>query len=122
MSLACYRPLYAFKDYTTLSESGKPVMRFINAVNGNKPVSDKHEIFTIPCGQCVGCRLEHSRRWAVRMMHEAQMHDKNCFITLTYNDQYLPADGSLHLDHFQKFMKRLRKKFGDVSIRFFSLW
>lgn len=119
MFLACYRPLYAFKDYSTLSDSGKPVMRFINAVNGNKPVSDNHEILTIPCGQCVGCRLEHSRRWAVRMMHEAQMHDKNCFITLTYNDQYLPADGSLHLDHFQKFMKRLRKKFGDVSIRFF---
>jgi hypothetical protein len=44
-------------------------------------------------------------------MHEAQTHEKNCFITLTYSNQYLPDDGSLQLAHFQKFMKRLRKKY-----------
>lgn len=119
MFVACVRPLYAFKDTSSLSETGKPVMRFIKAVNGNKPVSDKYDILTVPCGQCIGCRLDHSRRWAVRMMHEAQMHDENCFITLTYNDEHLPADGSLHLDHFQKFMKRFRKVHGDLAIRFF---
>lgn len=42
-------------------------------------------------------------------MHEASLYERNCFITLTYNDENLPADGSLHYDHFQKFMKRLRK-------------
>lgn len=52
------------------------------------------------------------------MMHEAQMHDQNCFITLTYAPEYLPSDGSLHLEHFQKFMKRLRKRYG-AGIRFF---
>lgn len=46
------------------------------------------------------------------------MHDDNCFVTLTYNDQHLPIDGSLNKQHFQKFMKRLRKKYGD-GIRFF---
>uniref|UniRef100_UPI0040472208 rolling circle replication-associated protein n=5 Tax=Pseudomonadati TaxID=3379134 RepID=UPI0040472208 len=64
---------------------------------------------TLPCGQCVGCRLERSRQWAVRCMHEASLYEQNCFITLTYNDENLPDDGSLHYDHFQKFMKRLRK-------------
>lgn len=73
---------------------------------------------TIACGQCKGCRLERSRQWAMRCVHEAQLHEKNSFLTLTYNDEHLPADRSLNLDHFQKFMKRLRKRFG-ANIRFF---
>lgn len=72
----------------------------------------------VPCGQCIGCRLERSRSWAIRCVHEAQLHDANCFITLTYNNEHLPADGSLDVAHFQKFMKRFRKKHG-TGIRFF---
>lgn len=72
----------------------------------------------VPCGQCIGCRLERSRQWAIRCVHEAQLHSENCFITLTYNNDHLPADGSLDVTHWQKFMKRLRKKYGD-GIRFF---
>lgn len=51
-------------------------------------------------------------------MHEAQLHDDNCFITLTYDEQRLPWGGTLVLGHFQKFMKRLRKRHG-AGIRFF---
>ena len=72
----------------------------------------------VPCGQCVGCRLERSRQWAVRCVHEAQMHDRNCFITLTYDDEHLPPGGTLVLAHFQKFMKRLRKEYG-AGIRYY---
>lgn len=66
----------------------------------------------IPCGQCVGCRLEHSRQWAVRCMHEAQMHEASSFVTLTYDDEHLPKDKSLHLEHWTNFAKRLRKQVG----------
>lgn len=66
----------------------------------------------VPCGQCVGCRLERARQWAVRCTHEASLYDQNCFITLTYNDAHLPIHGDLVYDEFQRFMKRLRKKFG----------
>lgn len=72
----------------------------------------------IPCGQCVGCRLERSRQWAIRCVHEASLYEHNSFITLTYDDDNLPSDRSLHVEHFQKFMKRLRKKFGQ-NIRFY---
>ena len=34
---------------------------------------------SLPCGRCVGCRLERSRQWAVRCMHEASMHMFNSF-------------------------------------------
>jgi hypothetical protein len=45
-------------------------------------------------------------------MHEAQLWDKNCFITLTY--EQTPSWNSLRHSDFQKFMKRLRKRFnGD---------
>jgi hypothetical protein len=73
----------------------------------------------IPCQQCIGCRLERSRQWAVRMMHEASLHEDNTFITLTYDDDNLPYGGSLDLRHYQLFMKRLRKKYSDRTIRFF---
>lgn len=73
---------------------------------------------TIPCGRCTGCRLERSRQWAIRLMHEAQLHTHSCFLTLTYRDENLPEGGSLELKDFQDFMKRLRKKFGP-RIRFF---
>ena len=73
----------------------------------------------LPCGRCVGCRLERSRQWAVRCMHEAQLHDENCFVTLTYSDEHLPRDMSLKYDHFQRFMKRLRKHFAPRKFRFY---
>ena len=66
--------------------------------------------FSVPCGQCLGCRLKKSRTWALRCMHEAQSNDVNSFITLTYDPENLPKNNTLKKEHFQKFMKRLRKK------------
>lgn len=70
------------------------------------------------CGRCIGCRLERSRQWAVRCMHEASLYEDNCFITLTYSDDYLPAFGSLEVRAFQLFMKRLRRRV-DRKVRFY---
>lgn len=64
----------------------------------------------VPCGQCVGCRLERSRQWAARIMHECAMHDDNAFLTLTYDDAHLPKDLSLDKSHFRGFIKRLRAR------------
>lgn len=73
----------------------------------------------VPCGQCIGCRLERSRQWAIRCTHEASLYDENCFITLTYDNQHLPADNGLNKRHFQLFMKRLRKKYAEKIIRYY---
>ena len=64
----------------------------------------------IPCGACIGCRLERARQWALRCVHEASLYERNCFITLTYNKEHLPDANELDYSDFQKFMKRLRKK------------
>ena len=98
--MACFKPLTAWK-----TESGEVVWSERGAISRE---------LTLPCGQCVGCRLERSRQWAVRVMHESQMHLGNSFVTLTYDDDHVPSDGSLNYRHYQLFMKRLRKKIGPV--------
>lgn len=72
----------------------------------------------ISCGQCIGCRLEKSRQWAVRIYHESQMHEENCFLTLTYSDSKLPTNGSLNVEDWQAFVKRWRAKIHPQKVRF----
>ena len=85
----------------------------------------------IPCGKCIGCRLDYSRSWADRMMFELQHTGKGIFLTLTYNDKHIPygmldndtdmpLSYSLDKTDLQKFFKRLRKKFPDTEIRYFA--
>lgn len=76
-------------------------------------------LLEFPCNKCIGCRVDRSRAWAVRCLHESQMHDQNCFLTLTYDDEQLPADYSVDLAHYQKFLKRLRESVPQ-QIRFFG--
>jgi hypothetical protein len=74
---------------------------------------------SVPCNGCIGCRVARSKEWAIRCMHEAQLHDRNCFITLTYDDKHIPYDHGLVKADFQKFMKRLRKKYTGQTIRYY---
>lgn len=57
----------------------------------------------VSCGQCLGCRLDHRKMWAARILHEAQVWDEPCrhkpedkcaghhwgnsFVTLTYRSR-----------------------------------
>lgn len=72
----------------------------------------------LPCGRCMGCRLERSRQWAARLMHEFRFHERSSFITLTYDKKFLPPGGSLNLRHWQLFLKKLRKE-TPQKLRFF---
>lgn len=110
--MPCYFPLHAFKGKK--KENGKIEIAF------NIRDSWKGERLEIPCGQCIGCRLEKSRQWATRCMHESSLYDENSFITLTYDDQNLPKNNSLEMRDVQLFMKRLRKKEKRKKIRFFQ--
>lgn len=47
-------------------------------------------------------------------MHEAQAHEHNAFLTLTYSDERLPANWGLHYPHVQSFFKRVRKEIGPM--------
>lgn len=75
----------------------------------------------LPCGRCIGCRIIRAREWTVRCVHEASMTQpwqapsalpENAFITLTYNDEHLPADYSVGVHDWQIFAKKLRRSLG----------
>jgi hypothetical protein len=73
----------------------------------------------VACGKCIECRLDKSRDWALRCMHELQTSEGGgCFVTLTYDDAHLPVDRSLDYRHFQLFMHRLRNRVEGAG-RFF---
>lgn len=80
----------------------------------------KDRPMTVACGRCIGCRMDKSREWATRIAHEASLHDDNCFLTLTYNDENLPEDYSVSIRALQLFMKRLRKLISPRKVRFFA--
>uniref|UniRef100_A0AAU8B0E5 Replication initiator protein n=1 Tax=Dulem virus 154 TaxID=3145631 RepID=A0AAU8B0E5_9VIRU len=86
----------------------------------------------IPCGKCIGCRLEYSRQWANRCLLELQYHKSAYFVTLTYDDLHAPETWygdpdtgeakrayTLRKRDFQLFMKRLRKQTGQ-ELRYFA--
>ncbi|WNK14760.1 MAG: replication initiator protein [Microvirus sp.] len=70
------------------------------------------ELAEVQCGQCADCRIEKGRQWAIRCQHEAQMHQANAFITLTYDEEHIPADHSLDVREWQLFAKKLRNELG----------
>lgn len=95
--MACYHPISAYMSLA----AGRKVI-------STKAKPDSKSI-RLPCGRCIGCRLERSRQWAVRLMHELKSHEKSSFLTLTFDDDHLPYPPSLDSKLFQRFMKRLRK-------------
>lgn len=122
--MPCYHPLKAWYS-RSVNPSGKRSLEFSPPL----PVMTTPDIL-VPCGDCFGCRLEKSRQWAMRCVHESTLYDKNCFVTLTFSDEWLDPMGSLQKEArngevkserpftFAKFMKRLRKRFGS-GVRYF---
>lgn len=117
--MPCFRPLKGYRAAVPGPSGKHPIVFTPRGAEIDRPV-------TLPCGQCIGCRLAKSREWALRCVHESKLYEQNCFITLTFNDANLPENGSLDHDHWQKFMKRLksycRRKFGNEvadGIRFY---
>lgn len=106
----------------------------LNPLPGSKSIFFKHppsfrvglkvKFLNLPCGQCIGCKLERSRQWAIRCHHEASYHDQNSFVTLTYNNDHLPPNHSVDVRVLQLFLKRLRKKLATPEkpdpFRFFA--
>ncbi len=111
--MPCYHPLKAYQS-AKKGANGKSKICF------KKSGDYTSKIIMLPCGQCIGCRLDRSKQWAIRCIHESSQYTDNCFITLTYDDEHLPYDRSLVKSHFQKFMKRLRKKYQEKKIRYYQ--
>lgn len=76
----------------------------------------------VPCNQCMNCRINKHRFWTGRIILEATYAPiESSFITLTYNDEHLPADGSLRPWEVQEWLKRIRHRTGIGMCRFFAV-
>lgn len=107
--MTCYNPLKAW----FYELSGKKIIIF-----NEREVCSSCQPIQLPCGSCIGCLSSRARQWTCRLVNEGDLWSEKCFITLTYDDEHLPFNGSLNKKHFCDFMKRLRKDVG-VKIRYF---
>lgn len=74
------------------------------------------------CGQCMPCRLNRHRLWTHRIVLESYMHEKSCFLTLTYSPENLPngtTGPTLKPRDFTNFLKKLRSIISPIKIRYF---
>lgn len=105
--MPCYHPIRGFQRV-----GGGTLL--MHEVKDSRPL-------TVPCGYCIGCKLDRSKMWSVRCVHEAMMHSCNSFVTLTYDDEHhssLNPPGALCYGHFQRFIRRVRKARGPF--RYFA--
>lgn len=109
--MPCYHPVKAWYSGKK-NVSGKRSLQF-QAAGGFG------DALQIACGQCIGCRLERSRQWAIRCMHENIFATESSFLTLTYAPEHLPQHASLVPEDAQKFIKRLRRRLGSRVVRYF---
>lgn len=85
-----------------------------------KPVLINEGTMRVPCGRCVSCLRDHARMWSIRCLHEMSTSKSAVFLTLTYNDKYLPENNSLKRRHFVLYMKRLRKRLMPRKIKYYA--
>ncbi|QCS36123.1 replication initiator protein [Capybara microvirus Cap1_SP_133] len=122
--MACYHPLRLFRSNELNEDTGKP---YTMVLCHNDPFATKEDFeqrsipnhFTkgavvrayeeIPCGTCIGCRIDYAKRWTARCVAESYLHDQSWFVTLTYDDDHLPADKLLHKEDLQDFIKKIRR-------------
>lgn len=113
--MPCYHPRQAF----LAPELG---------LNGKQKVSFKYRDgwaeMALPCGQCMGCRIDRTSQWALRIKHETYEHKHSIFVTLTLDDDnLLEQEYSVHIRTAQAFVKGLRQYLSrlpdPVTIRFY---
>lgn len=69
----------------------------------------------VPCGKCVNCLKNYINTWVYRFQMESRTSTYSYFVTLTYDDEFLPSKG-VSKSEIQRFFKRVRKGFSESEI------
>lgn len=131
--MGCYHPIKAYQRWKKDPITKKREVKF------SVPLQEKilYEEILLPCGQCIGCRLDYSRQWAIRIQKETTLWPQNWFVTLTYDDEHVPWKSTVNKEtgevitgqtlipeHMKKFIKDLRRHwkyhYNHDNIRFFG--
>ncbi|QXN75108.1 replication initiator protein [Microvirus mar25] len=126
--MSCFRPSYVTFNRGQFGKFGGRLTQGVLDAYADSET----EVVPVPCGHCIGCRLDRSKAWSDRMLLEyntdRDTYSKHTalFVTLTYDEVSLPrfvcsdgmTRGNLNVVDIQNFMKRLRK-FLNHKVRFF---
>lgn len=148
--MSCYKPLIRIYSPDDKEITGQvySLARFSEKMGKRLKYEDlmyNPRVMLIPCGQCIGCRIQQREDWTTRIELEARQWPKEqvWFITLTYDDEHVPgmilktgellrkvqyvwkpgkkkpeSVQTLLYTDVQKFLKRLRKAY-KKQLRFF---
>lgn len=85
-------------------------------------VPGETQYMPVPCGTCYECRRMKVNEWVFRVGKEAERHEFQEWVTLTYNGLFVPLTPNrmmtLRKKDIQNFFKRLRKR-TDTKIKYF---
>lgn len=143
IKISCYSP--AFCRYYLDNDTGELKAQYIGSIKAKEFLAKAYDgqehqnIFLdghyldsfvqIPCGKCIGCRIDYSRSWADRMTyHSIGKEENSYFITLTYDDEHIQKLDfspiydlySIDMQDISDFIKALRNKFRDNEIQFYA--
>lgn len=66
-------------------------------------------ILPVPCGKCLSCHKDNVQMWEDRISFESLTSVRpSTFLTLTYDDKYVPENRSGNKKHVQNYLKNLR--------------
>lgn len=125
--MGCYKPLIRFYVPDNPEASGHiyTLRRFAieRAKNPNLTYEDliyRKDVMLIPCGQCIGCRIQKKQDWATRIEMEAKTHPPESiwFVTLTYDDEHVPGVNHSTGEVIRGAMYIKRKKEADLEVNF----
>ena len=104
--MTCFHPLEGAK----IAYDGDPSSTYVSF--RSKDLEHPNRVGTqyVGCGQCLGCRLESSRQWAMRCVAELSQHQTACFLTLTFDNEHFPENGSISKSFFKDWMKSFRER------------
>lgn len=103
--MVCYNPILMYPVEGAITKNGKQHYSFYGSLASHPELAGDSRFIRCSCKQCIGCRLENSRQWAVRAVHEARSSSSAYFVTCTFDDYHLPRDKSLSKKFHQTFMK-----------------
>lgn len=128
--MSCYHPLTGIPQGVNPA-TGKMSYKILPYREVDQSPIYGTDVIQVPCGKCIGCRLDYSRQWANRCMLELKYHKDAWFVTLTYDQAHVPmswySDPStgealqamtLRKRDFQLFIKRLRRS--GQQVRYFA--
>ena len=83
--MVCYNPILMYPVEGAITKNGKQHYSFYGSLASHPELASDSRFIRCSCKQCIGCRLENSRQWAVRAVHEARSSSSAYFVTCTFD-------------------------------------